>query len=161
MKPLHAGGYFKMNFFIELVTNYVLVCAVIGWFSAQVIKCTRYIIKNHSFNFMVLMSSGGMPSSHSAMVCAMVTASARLEGAGSPIFAIACVLAFIVMYDAAGVRRAAGEQAKVLNRIAEELSDGDTRYLDKDLKEFIGHTPFQVVMGAILGVLIPLLIPVF
>ena len=150
-----------MNFLIGIVTNYILVCAVIGWFLAQFIKCTRYVIKNRSFNFMVIMSSGGMPSSHSAMVCAMVTAVGKTEGTGSALFAVACAFAFIVMYDAAGVRRAAGEQAKVLNRIAEELSDGDTRYLDKDLKEFIGHTPLQVLVGAILGVLIPFIVPVF
>lgn len=65
------------------------------------------------------------------------------------------------MYDAAGVRRAAGEQAKVLNRIAHDISEGDTQYLDKNLKEFIGHTPFQVLIGGLLGIVVPLLIPVF
>ena len=107
------------------------------------------------------MSSGGMPSSHSSTVCALVVASARVCGTNSVEFALAFILAFIVMYDAAGVRRAAGEQAKVLNRIAKELSEGDTRYLDKNLKELIGHTPLQVFMGALLGVVIPLIIPVF
>lgn len=150
-----------MNFLIDFATNYVLVCAVVGWFSAQIIKCVRYIAKNRSFNFAVLMSSGGMPSSHSATVCALVTAVARLEGTGSVEFALAFVLAFIVMYDAAGVRRAAGEQARVLNRIAKELSNGDTRYLDKNLKELIGHTPLQVIMGALLGIVIPLIVPIF
>lgn len=150
-----------MDYIKGIFTNYILICAVIGWFSAQAIKCVRYIVKNKRFDFAVLMSSGGMPSSHSATVSAVVVATAKLCGAGSPEFALAFILAFIVMYDAAGVRRAAGEQAKVLNRIAEELSEGDTRYLDKDLKEFIGHTPFQVIVGAVLGIVISVVIPVF
>ncbi|MBQ2765872.1 MAG: divergent PAP2 family protein [Clostridia bacterium] len=150
-----------MEHFIGIVTNYVLVCSVIGWFSAQIIKCVRYIVKTHSFNFAVLMASGGMPSSHSSTVCAMVVAVARMCGTNSAEFALAFILAFIVMYDAAGVRRAAGEQAKVLNRIAKDISEGDTQYLDKNLKELIGHTPFQVIMGALLGILIPFLVPLF
>ena len=150
-----------MDYIKGIFTNYVLICAIIGWFAAQAIKCVRYVVKNKRFDFAVLMSSGGMPSSHSATVSAVVVATAKLCGTGSPEFALAFILAFIVMYDAAGVRRAAGEQAKVLNRIADELSEGDTRYLDKDLKEFIGHTPFQVVVGALLGIAISVIIPVF
>ncbi len=154
-----------MNYFLELVrgffTNYVLVCAFVGWFGAQFIKCARYIAKNKSFSFSVLMSSGGMPSSHSATVCAMVTAIGKAEGTNSVMFAIAFILAFIVMYDAAGVRRAAGEQAKVLNRIVEDIQSGNTKYLDKRLKELIGHTPLQVLMGALFGIMIPIFIPVF
>ncbi|MBQ8509049.1 MAG: divergent PAP2 family protein [Clostridia bacterium] len=150
-----------MEYIIGIFTNYVLICAFIGWFSAQFIKCGAYIIKNHQFSFSVLMSSGGMPSSHSSTVCAMVAATAKMEGTKSVYFALAFVLAFIVMYDAAGVRRAAGEQAKVLNRIVNDLSKGDTRYLDRDLKELLGHTPLQVFVGALLGFVIPLLVPVF
>ncbi len=150
-----------MNYFSGFFTNYVLVCAFVGWFGAQFIKCVRYIVKNRSFNFSVLMSSGGMPSSHSSTVCALVTAVARIGGTKSVEFALAFVLAFIVMYDAAGVRRAAGEQAKVLNRIVQDIQKGETRYLEKDLKELIGHTPLQVFMGALLGIVIPILIPIF
>ncbi len=150
-----------MDYVLGFFTNYLLVCAFAGWFTAQFIKCARYIIKKRSFDFRLIMSSGGMPSSHSATVCALVTATVKVSGTKSVEFALAFILAFIVMYDAAGVRRAAGEQAKVLNRMAKELSDGDTRYLDKNLKELIGHTPLQVMMGAILGFAIPLLIPVF
>ncbi|MBQ8250167.1 MAG: divergent PAP2 family protein [Clostridia bacterium] len=150
-----------MEFLTGIFTNYILVCAVAGWFSAQLIKCVRYILKNHRFDFMIIMSSGGMPSSHSATVSAMVIATARACGTDTVEFALAAVLAFIVMYDAAGVRRAAGEQAKVLNRIAHDISEGDTQYLDKNLKEFIGHTPLQVLVGGLLGIFIPILIPVF
>ena len=150
-----------MDYIKGFFTNYVLVCAFIGWFGAQFIKCVAYIAKNRSFSFSVVMSSGGMPSSHSATVCAMVVATAKLYGTKSLGFALAFVLAFIVMYDAAGVRRAAGEQAKVLNHIADDLSKGDTQYLEKHLKELIGHTPLQVLVGATFGIVIPLLVPVF
>ncbi len=150
-----------MNYIKDFFTNYVLICAFIAWFGAQFIKCGAYIIKNHSFSFSVLMSSGGMPSSHSSTVCSMVVATGKLNGTHSVTFALAFVMAFIVMYDAAGVRRAAGEQAKVLNKIADDLSKGETRYLEKHLKELIGHTPLQVLVGAIFGILIPVLIPVF
>lgn len=150
-----------MEFIVGFFSNYVLVCAFVGWFGAQIIKCILYIIHNRSFDFQVLMSSGGMPSSHSATVTAMVTAAAKLCGTGSPEFAISFILAFIVMYDAAGVRRAAGEQAKVLNRIIADIQKGDTKYLDKNLKELIGHTPIQVFAGALFGILLALIIPVF
>ncbi len=150
-----------MNFVTGFFSNYVLVCALIGWFGAQFIKCVRYVAKHKSFSFAVIMSSGGMPSSHSATVSALVVSAAKLCGTSSPEFALAFILAFIVMYDAAGVRRAAGEQAKVLNRIAHDISIGDTKYLDKNLKELIGHTPLQVIMGALLGIAIGVIVPVF
>lgn len=150
-----------LGYLTDFFTNYILICAFTGWFGAQFFKCVRYIVKNRKFNFAVLMASGGMPSSHSATVCSMVVATARVEGTGSVAFALAFVLAFIVMYDAAGVRRAAGEQAKVLNRIVEDIQKGETKYLDKRLKELIGHTPLQVIIGAIFGIIIPLIIPVF
>lgn len=150
-----------MNYLIGFFTNYVLICSFIGWFGAQLVKCVAYVIRNHSFSFSVIMSSGGMPSSHSATVCSMVVATGKLCGTNSVQFALAFVLAFIVMYDAAGVRRAAGEQARVLNQIVHDISTGETRYLDKNLKELIGHTPLQVVVGAIFGILIPIFVPVF
>lgn len=149
------------DFFSALFSNYVFITAVVGWFAAQFIKCVFYVTKNHRLSWTVIMASGGMPSSHSSTVSAMVVASAKLCGVSSTEFALAFVLAFIVMYDAAGVRRAAGEHAKVINRIATDISDGDDNYLDKDLKELIGHTPLQVVVGSLLGIVISLLIPVF
>ncbi len=150
-----------MDYVTEFFKNYILVCAITGWFAAQFIKCIRYIAKHKSFNFALLMSSGGMPSSHSATVSALVVAAAKCCGTASPEFALAFILAFIVMYDAAGVRRAAGEQAKVLNRIAHDISIGDTKYMDKNLKELIGHTPLQVIMGSLLGIAIAVIMPVF
>ncbi len=150
-----------MKYVFDILENYVLICAVAGWFSAQFIKCASYFIRNHKLSWSVIMASGGMPSSHSSTVSALVTSTIKLCGLNSVEFALAFVLAFIVMYDAAGVRRAAGEQAKVLNRIATDISDGDGTYLDKDLKELIGHTPFQVAVGAVLGIVVAALIPVF
>lgn len=150
-----------MGEIIGIVQNYVLVCAFISWAIAQTIKCITDVVKNKKFDFNILVSSGGMPSSHSSTVCAVAAAAARSCGTRTVEFALAFVLAFIVMYDAAGVRRAAGEQAKLLNRITADISNGDTRYLDKNLKELIGHSPLQVVAGAVLGVIIPFLIPVF
>ncbi len=150
-----------MNHVIGFFTNYILVCAFTGWFGAQLIKCLLYFIRNHGFDFSLIMASGGMPSSHSATVCAVVTSVGRTDGTKSSMFALAFVMAFIVMYDAAGVRRAAGEQAKLLNRIVRDISIGEKKYLDRNLKELIGHTPLQVLVGAALGIVIPFLIPIF
>ncbi len=150
-----------MGHITDFFTNYILVCAFTGWFSAQAIKCITYVIRHHQFSFSVIMASGGMPSSHSSTVCALVAATGRMAGMQSIEFALAFVLAFIVMYDAAGVRRAAGEQAKVLNRIVRDIQKGETRYMEKNLKELIGHTPLQVFMGALLGIVLPFVIPMF
>ncbi len=150
-----------MEYIKDFFTNYVLICSFAAWFVAQFIKCVTFIVKHRRFDFQVLVSSGGMPSSHSATVCSMVTAVAQVCGMNSPEFAVAFILAFIVMYDACGVRRAAGEQAKVLNRIVVDIQKGDTKYLDKKLKELIGHTPVQVIAGGILGIAVALIIPFF
>lgn len=158
-------GGFKLqyisDFFSDLIGNYIFICAIIGWFAAQFIKCITYLVKNRRLTWRVITASGGMPSSHSSTACAMVAAVVKQDGVGSTAFAIAFVLAFIVMYDAAGIRRAAGEHAKVINRMATDISDGDENYLDGDLKELLGHTPLQVAIGALLGIVISVLIPVF
>lgn len=143
-----------MNFFNDLIQNKVLFCALLGWFVAQVLKVVVCLVKEKKLKLWMLVSSGGMPSSHSATVCALATACAITEGAGSTAFAISTMFAFIVMYDAAGVRRAVGQQAKILNRIIDDLFAGKTGEINSDLKELIGHTKFQVVMGALLGILI-------
>lgn len=150
-----------MDFIKDFFTNYVLICAFSAWLLAQLIKCAVFVIRNRRFDFQILVSSGGMPSSHSSTVCAMVTAVAKVCGMGSPEFAMAFIFAFIVMYDACGVRRAAGEQAKVLNRIVEDVHKGETKFLDKKLKELIGHTPVQVLAGGALGILLAILVPMF
>ena len=138
-----------------IIQNFVLIHAVLGWVLAQILKLFVGIWKEKRFSFTFLLSAGGIPSSHSATVCALATSTGRQYGFDSAIFAISVIFAFIVMYDAAGVRRAAGEQAKILNRMMRDLDRGDTTNVQKELKELIGHTPFEVFAGAVLGIFIP------
>lgn len=146
-----------MTFFQELTGNQVLMSAVVGWTVAQVLKTIIDVALNHSFNPERLVGSGGMPSSHSATVCALVTSTGMKYGVGSFELAISFVLALIVMYDAIGVRQETGKQAKVLNSLLfENLLKLDSVVLQEKLKEYVGHTPIQVLAGAILGVLIAL-----
>ena len=149
-----------MKYLNELLSNRILIAAIVSWFAAQFIKIIINLIQEKKFDFGLIMSSGGMPSSHSATVCALCLMVMRTHSLSSTYFAISVIFAFIVMYDAAGVRRAAGEQAKVLDKIVDDLAKGKTEYMEKDLKELIGHTPFQVFVGALLGVLIGSVFPV-
>lgn len=137
----------------------ILVCSLISWFAAQFLKIIITLVKEHKFNFVQLWSSGGMPSSHTSTVCAMAASAGYMEGTGSPLFAIATIMAVIVMYDAAGVRRAVGEQAKILNQVSENIMEGEEDDVPKKLKELIGHTPLQVFFGALLGIAIGILFP--
>ena len=144
-----------MNIWEEILGNQVLVCSALGWTVAQVLKTIIDLVLNRSFNPERLFGSGGMPSSHSATVCALVTASAMKYGPGSFEFAVSFVLAMIVMYDAMGVRRETGKQAKLLNRVFfENMLNLDGVILQEKLKEYVGHTPLQVVAGAALGIII-------
>ena len=144
-----------MNNFSELILNQSLVCALSAWFIAQLIKVIIALFKTKRLNLLLLLSSGGMPSSHSATVCALATSIGIHEGLGSVAFAVASILAVVVMYDAAGIRRAAGEQAKVLNQMMDDLEKGDISDFDVQLKELLGHTPLEVFGGAVLGIAIP------
>jgi acid phosphatase family membrane protein YuiD len=148
-----------MNILKDLISNDILVCSVVAYLLAQILKLFTEFYKERTFDFKRLWGSGGMPSSHSSSVCALAFSCARVLGVGSPLFAFSVVVAGIVMYDATGVRRAAGEQAKVLNHIVADLFSGNADYSEKALKELIGHTPLQVVMGALLGTLIGLFFP--
>ena len=152
-----------MNFFNALIHNTVFMSAVTGWFAAQVIKTVIYTCITKSFDPERLVGSGGMPSSHSATVCAMVVATGRYCGVNSPLFAIAAVLSIIVMYDAMGVRYETGEQAKVLNRMFTEWMDQGFEQFQlphgKKLKEMVGHTPIEVVTGAALGIVLGFAMP--
>jgi len=140
----------------ELVFNNSLVCALSAWFIAQFIKVIIAIFKTKRLNLLLMMSSGGMPSSHSSTVCALATSVGIHSGFTSAEFAIATIVAIVVMYDAAGIRRAAGEQAKVLNKMMDDLEKGDISDFDVQLKELLGHTPVEVLGGALLGILIPI-----
>lgn len=146
-----------MEFFSELAKNRVLWIAILCWLSAQVLKVIFYAIQNRRFSFERMVGAGGMPSSHSSTVCGLTVAVGRTCGLSSPVFAVALVVAAVVMYDATGVRRAAGEQAKVLNRL---ILEQDWSQAQKNLKEFLGHTPLEVLAGALLGILLGFLIPV-
>lgn len=144
--------------------NYILCVSMVGWFAAQLLKTIINAILLKKIDWERMWGAGGMPSSHSATVCAMVVSTGRACGTSSPLFAIAFLLAVIVMYDAQGVRRETGEQAKILNQLLtnwmEEGAKTNPILGDKKLKEMVGHTPFQVWAGAILGIAIGFLIPV-
>lgn len=145
-----------MIFVQNLIQNRIVLAALAGWFIAQIIKTILHTFFCGEFSAERLVGSGGMPSSHSATVCAMVTAVYYEYGSGGFEFAITLVLAIIVMYDAMGVRRETGIQAKLLNdilQIFESMGRSEISTHDK-LKEFVGHTPLQVLMGAILGIVI-------
>jgi len=141
--------------FYEIITNKVLVIPICAWAVAQLLKVFVTLVQNKRLDFHYLIASGGMPSSHSAIVSALATSVAMTQGFGSVAFGITVILALVVMYDAAGVRRSVGQQSVVLNRIVEELRFGrPIAELERDLREFIGHTPFQVIVGAALGIIV-------
>ena len=136
--------------------NLVLILAIIGWASAQFLKVVVVFICERKLEWRCLFQSGGMPSSHSATVCACAASTAMITGVDSVLFALSVVFAFIVMYDAANVRKETGEQAKILNYMMEHWNEMKPEMFSKELKELIGHTPMQVICGAILGVLVGL-----
>ena len=144
--------------------NYVLVTAISASLTAQLIKVLLNLFIFHRFIAERMWGAGGMPSSHSATVCAMVVATGRYCGVNSAVFAVAAVLSIIVMYDAMGVRYETGEQAKLLNRMFTEWMDQESEALPflkngKKLKEMVGHTPIEVLTGAVLGILIGFAMP--
>lgn len=130
----------------------ILLIAVAAWAAAQVLKLLISMAVYHKFDITYLTTGGGMPSSHSALVCACAVSTAFEAGLDSPVFAVAAVLAFIVMYDAANVRLETGKQAKVLNQLLRSWGGGKPEEFEADLKELIGHTPLQVAVGAALGI---------
>ena len=132
----------------------VLVTSILSWFSAQVLKVIFTLIEKKKLDFRRFVGSGGMPSSHSAFVTSLATAVGLQNGFSSTDFAICTVFALVVMYDAAGVRRAAGQQARILNKIVEQWGKSDFSDTDKRLKELLGHTPKEVFAGALLGIII-------
>jgi len=139
----------------EIITNEALVIPVSAWAVAQLIKLFTALVRDRRIDWWFLFRSGGMPSAHTALVCALATAVAMIQGLNSVAFAITVILAMVVMYDAAGVRQAVGRQAKIINRIVKELREKRPRdEVERDLREFIGHTQFQVIAGAISGILI-------
>jgi acid phosphatase family membrane protein YuiD len=134
-----------------MTKNVILTTAFTAWMIAQILKTLTSYWKHGTLNFERLVGSGGMPSSHTALVVSLAWAVGLQEGFGSAIFAVSVILAGIVMYDAAGVRRAAGKQAKAINKLVRELRVEHT-VRDITLKELLGHSPIEVFAGAILGI---------
>jgi acid phosphatase family membrane protein YuiD len=133
--------------------NYMLMSAVVAWLSAQIIKIFTGAFQNRKMSLKTLLfSSGGMPSSHAAAVVALAISAGLSQGFGSPIFAVCGIFSIIVMIDASGVRYETGKQSQVINKMVEELFSGDMDMLNIGLKELVGHTPFQVFMGFLLGI---------
>lgn len=160
--------------------NVVLIAAASAWLAAQIIKTILFVAKNGRFNAERIIGAGGMPSSHSAFVCTLSITTARVCGVTSTEFALAMALALVVMYDACGVRREAGQHAREINRlrkIVDQLDDEVVEKIndeldveeedlenesdsEKELKVLLGHTPFQVICGALLGIIIGMAFPI-
>jgi uncharacterized protein len=139
----------------DLGHNRILIISISSWAIAQVLKVIVVLIQERRMAWNFFVTSGGMPSSHTSTVCALATSVAMTAGMGSIYFSISVVLAVIVMYDAAGVRQSVGQHSAILNRLVKESSFKITRSdVQKDLREFVGHTPFQVFVGAALGIFI-------
>ena len=140
----------------EILKYKYIVIPLLLWFCIQIFKVIYDLITTKKFNFKRIMGAGGMPSSHSAVVVGLATLIGKYEGINTPIFAIALIFSFVVMYDAAGVRRAAGKQAKLLHQLVETPGLSGIQVSEK-LVEVLGHTPIQVVVGAAIGVIVGLI----
>lgn len=150
-------GNIEVNIFEQLIENRILMVAVLAWFIAQAIKVILTMIIEKKMDWKRMYGLGGMPSSHSAVVCALTTGVGIRMGFNSALFAMSCVMALITMTDAAGVRRAAGKQAAMINKIVQDMIQNGGDLPDEALKELLGHTPFQVAVGAVLGILIAII----
>jgi hypothetical protein len=142
-----------MDFFSQY--KYVIVPFAV-WFFIQLFKVIWDLVVTHKFNFKRILGAGGMPSSHSAVVTSLATMIGKSQGIDSQIFALSIIFAFVVMYDAAGVRRAAGKQAKLLNRLIETPGLTNIQVQER-LVEVLGHTPTQVFVGAVIGIVVGLI----
>lgn len=146
-----------MDIFTQLMNNKCIYIPFMLWFVIQAYKVIADLIVNKKLNIRRIVGAGGMPSSHSAVVCSLAMLIGREYGFNSGIFAVSIVMAFIVMYDATGVRRAAGKQARILNKIL-ETPGMTTVEVQEKLIEALGHTPVQVFVGGALGILVGLIV---
>jgi len=146
-------GFVKAGFFFDVTHNRIFITTIIAWVIAQSIKVALGVIREKRFDFKWFIGTGGMPSSHSAGVTALATSVGLTHGFNSVIFAVTTIFAFIIMFDAQGVRRATGQQAEILNKIMDDIYHGNKIREDR-LKELIGHTPVEVLIGGLLGILI-------
>ncbi len=136
--------------------NRILSVTILAWVLTQTIKVTSAVIKKKKFDFRWFIGTGGMPSSHAAGASSLALSSGLELGFSSPVFALAFVFAIVTMFDAQGVRRSAGKQAEILNKITEDIY-WQGRIKENKLKELLGHTPFQVVVGSLIGIVISLI----
>lgn len=146
-----------MSVIYALFHNRPLIIATVAWITAQTIKVIYVLLTSKQLDFGRFVGSGGMPSSHSAFVTSLSTAIGQLYGWDSGQAAIAIAFALVVMYDASGVRRAAGKQAEVLNKMLDEFAH-HKHFSEERLKELIGHTPVEVLAGAVLGILLAIIL---
>ncbi len=142
---------------VMVFLNSALLTSFLSWLTAQGAKVLCHLAITHRINLHYLVGTGGMPSAHSALVCGLTTSIGWQCGWGSPIFALALGFAGLTMFDASTVRRAAGQQARLLNEIIDELFK-EQRFSERKLKELLGHTRLEVLMGAIIGVLIGVIV---
>ena len=142
-----------MHSFQEVIANRCLWCAVLAWFISQVLKGFLFGLKDHQWKISNFTGSGGMPSSHTAAVTALALTVGAREGFATPLFAACALFAAIVMYDAAGVRRETGKQGKAIKELLSITMPDGKQLLSDDLKEKIGHSPVEIVMGVIIGAL--------
>ncbi len=145
-----------METLIAVLTNKIFYACLISWISSQTIKVVLHYIQYRKLDLSLFYESGGMPSAHSATVSTLSTMIGMTAGWTSPVFMVCFCFSLIMMYDAAGLRRAAGEQAKVLNRIIKEMYH-DHRLYGGRLKELVGHTPVEVIAGSVYGILLAVL----
>ncbi len=146
-----------MQDFATVFNNQVLIVSLLACFIAQGLKFIIELIRHGKVDLRFLVTTGGMPSAHSSLVGALAAGVGIKLGWSSPEFAIACLFAVIVMYDAAGVRQSAGKQARILNQIIDEFFQEEKQFNEERLKELLGHTPFQVLVGLALGIAIAVL----
>ena len=145
-----------MGDFATIFDNQVLLVSLFACLVAQGLKVVIELIRNRKINLRYLVTTGGMPSAHSALVGGLATAVGQTAGWSSTEFAIACLFAVIVMYDAAGIRQAAGKQARIINQMLEDYLQNGKNFDEEKLIELLGHTPFQVFVGLALGIVISL-----
>ena len=146
-----------MNNFTAFIQNKYIYVPILLWFCIQTYKLLYDLVTTKKFNFKRILGAGGMPSSHSAVVVGEATLIGKNMGVDTPIFALSLILAFVVMYDAAGIRRAAGKQAKLLNKLIETPGLISMQVSEK-LVEVLGHTPIQVIVGAAIGLIVGLIV---
>lgn len=146
-----------MEWFFQLISNRILIGSLSAWAVAQVLKTILYAAINKELDIKRLFGDGGMPSGHSATVTSMAVSCGLVYGFDSGVFAVAAIVAIVVMHDASGVRLETGKQAKIINDLLEHLKDSDIPDEEK-LKEFVGHTPLQVLCGAILGIIVAVIV---